>query len=115
MKILLGEFNAKLGRENIFKLTIGNESLHQVSNDIADKIENFVTLKNLVVKSKMLSNRKIHKYSQPISEISTGSTKYMTFNSVYNIRYHQITNVRIQRGITTIHKEGMNPRDRRNQ
>jgi len=27
-KILVGDFNAKVGRENIFKLTIGNESLH---------------------------------------------------------------------------------------
>jgi len=33
MKIVLGDFKAKVGRENIFKLTIGNESLHQVSND----------------------------------------------------------------------------------
>jgi hypothetical protein len=28
MKILVGYFNAKLGREVIFKLKIGNESLH---------------------------------------------------------------------------------------
>ena len=27
MKILLGDFNAKVGRENIFKPTIGNKSL----------------------------------------------------------------------------------------
>jgi hypothetical protein len=33
MKIILGDFNAKVGRENIFKPTIGNESLHQDSND----------------------------------------------------------------------------------
>jgi hypothetical protein len=33
MKILLGDFNAKVGRENIFKPTIGNESLHEISND----------------------------------------------------------------------------------
>ena len=33
MKILLGDFNAKVGRENIFKPTIGNGSLHQDSND----------------------------------------------------------------------------------
>ena len=33
MKILLGDFTAKVGRENIFKLTIGNQSLHQDSND----------------------------------------------------------------------------------
>jgi hypothetical protein len=29
MKILLGYFNAELGRENIFKPAVGNESLHQ--------------------------------------------------------------------------------------
>ena len=28
MKILLGDFNSKVGREKIFKPTIGNESLH---------------------------------------------------------------------------------------
>jgi hypothetical protein len=34
MQILLGDFNAKLGRENIFKLTIGNASLYQDGNDM---------------------------------------------------------------------------------
>jgi hypothetical protein len=33
MKILLGDFNAKVGREDIFKPTIWNESLHEISND----------------------------------------------------------------------------------
>jgi hypothetical protein len=33
MKILLRDFNAKVGREDIFKLTIGNGSLHEISND----------------------------------------------------------------------------------
>jgi len=33
MKIILGDFNAKMGIENIFKSTIRNESLHQDSND----------------------------------------------------------------------------------
>ena len=32
MKILLGDFNAKVGRKNIFKPTIGNESFHQDSD-----------------------------------------------------------------------------------
>jgi len=48
--ILLGDFNAKVGRENIFKLTIWTESLHQDSNSDVT-IVNFVTSKNLVVKS----------------------------------------------------------------
>ena len=63
MKILLGDFNAKVGRENIFKLTIGNESLHQDSNDNGVRIVNFATSKNLVVKSTMFPHRIIHKYT----------------------------------------------------
>ena len=43
MKILLGDFNAKVGRQNIFKLTVSNESLHQDSNDNGFGIVNFAT------------------------------------------------------------------------
>jgi hypothetical protein len=63
MKILLGDFNAKVGRENIFKPTIGNEGLHQVSNDNWFRIKNCATSKNLVVKSTMFPHRNIHKYT----------------------------------------------------
>ena len=40
MKILLGDFNAIVRSENIFKPTIGNESLHQDSNDNGVRIVN---------------------------------------------------------------------------
>jgi hypothetical protein len=53
MKILLGDFNEKVGREDIFKSTIGNESSHEISNDNGVKVLNFATSKNLVVKSTM--------------------------------------------------------------
>jgi len=53
MKILLEESNKKVGRENIFKLTIENESLHQDSNDDDVRIVYFATSKNLVVKRTM--------------------------------------------------------------
>ena len=45
MKILLGDFNAKVEGENIFKPTIGNESLHQDSNDNVIRIVNFAPSK----------------------------------------------------------------------
>jgi len=45
MKILLGDFNAKVERDNIFKPAIGNDSLHQDSNDNDISIVNFDTLK----------------------------------------------------------------------
>ena len=63
MKILLGYFNAKLGREDMFKPIIGQESLHQDSNDNGVRLVNFVTSKNLFVKSTMFPHRNIHKYT----------------------------------------------------
>jgi exonuclease III len=63
MKILLGDFNAKVGREHTFKLTIGNGSLHETSNDNGVRVVNFATSKNLVVNSTMFPHCKIHKYT----------------------------------------------------
>jgi hypothetical protein len=63
MKILLGDFSAKVGREEIFKPTIGNESLHEISNDNGVRLVNFATFKNLRVKSTMFPHRNIHKYT----------------------------------------------------
>jgi hypothetical protein len=63
MKIVLGDFNAKVGKENIFKPTIGNESLHEISNDNGVRLVNFTTSKNLRAKSTMFPHRNIHKYT----------------------------------------------------
>jgi hypothetical protein len=43
MKMLLGDFNAKVGREDIFKSIIGNTSLHKISNDNGVRVVNFAT------------------------------------------------------------------------
>jgi hypothetical protein len=51
MKILLSDFNEKVGRENIFKPTIGKESLYEISNDNGVTVVTFATSKNLVVRS----------------------------------------------------------------
>jgi hypothetical protein len=59
MQILFGDFNAKMGREDIIKLTIGNERLHETSNDNGVRVVYFATSKYLVVKGKMSPLRKI--------------------------------------------------------
>jgi hypothetical protein len=69
--MLLDDLNAEVGRENIFKQTIGNESLHEVSNDNAVRVVNLAISKNLVVKSTMLPHRKIHKYTWTSPEGNT--------------------------------------------
>jgi len=43
MKILLGDFEAKVRRENIFKPTIENDSLDQDSNNNGVRIVNFTS------------------------------------------------------------------------
>jgi hypothetical protein len=45
MKILLGDFIAKLGREGIFKPKIWNESLHKIRNDNGVRLVNFAASK----------------------------------------------------------------------
>jgi hypothetical protein len=54
MKILLGDFNAKVRKEDIFELTTGNASLHEISNDNGVRVVNFTASKNLTVKSTLL-------------------------------------------------------------
>jgi hypothetical protein len=63
IQILLGDFNAKVGREDIFKPTIGNESLHEISNYNGVRLVKFATSKNLRVKSTMFPHHNIHKYT----------------------------------------------------
>jgi hypothetical protein len=51
MKMLLGDFNAKEGRKDIFKPTVWNKCLHKISNNNCVKVVNFATSKNLTVKN----------------------------------------------------------------
>jgi hypothetical protein len=51
------------GGEDIFKSTIGNDSLHQDSNDNGVRIVNLATSNNLVVKGMMFLYQNIHKYT----------------------------------------------------
>ena len=63
MKILLGDFNAKVERVNIFKPTIGQERLHQHSNDNGVRLSTLAIFKNLMGKSTIFPHRINHKYT----------------------------------------------------
>jgi hypothetical protein len=43
MNILVGDFSAKVGREDIFKPAVVNESSHKISNDNGSRVVNFST------------------------------------------------------------------------
>jgi hypothetical protein len=63
MKMLLGDFSAKVGGENTLKPTIGNESLHKIDNDNGGRMVNFATSKILTFGSTMFPHLKIHKFT----------------------------------------------------
>ena len=60
---MLRDFSEKFGREDIFRPTIGNDSLHQDSNNNSVRTTNFTTSKNLVVRRKMFPHRNFHKHA----------------------------------------------------
>jgi len=85
-----------VGRKNIFKPTIGNESLHQDSNDNGVRITNFATSKNLAVKSTMFPHRNILKYTWTSPD---GQTHTQNVHVLIDRRLHSsILDVRSFRG-----------------
>jgi exonuclease III len=54
LKMLLGDFNAKEGREDIFK--------HEIINNNGVRVVNFAKSKSLTVKSMMFPHHNIHKF-----------------------------------------------------
>jgi hypothetical protein len=59
--MLLRNFNANVGREDIFKGTFGNKSLHEVSNDNGVRVVSFDTLEIIIVKNTVFPHCNIHK------------------------------------------------------
>jgi hypothetical protein len=59
----MGDFTAKVGREEFFKQIFGNECQHAASNDIGVRVVNFATSKKLIVKSTTFPHRDIHKHT----------------------------------------------------
>ena len=61
IKILLGDFNAKLGREVYYRRTIGKHSLHETSNDNGTRLIDFAASRNIVASSTYFERKDIHK------------------------------------------------------
>lgn len=59
--VILGDFNAKIGRKNTYKLTIGSEILHYISNGNGTMSIIMAIAKNLIVSSTYFPRKDIHK------------------------------------------------------
>lgn len=61
MKIILGDFNGKIGKERIYHPTTGRHSLHDNTSSNGTKLIEFATAKEMVISSTYFPHKRIHK------------------------------------------------------
>jgi exonuclease III len=61
VRIILGDFNAKIDREELYKPVIGEHSKHNVSNSSGVRVIDFAAGKNMRLCSTYFPHRNIHK------------------------------------------------------
>ncbi|XP_039297987.1 uncharacterized protein LOC120354665 [Nilaparvata lugens] len=96
MKIIVGDFNAKIGKDECYKQYTGKHSLHAESSDNGVRLINFAASKNLVVGSTMFQRKDIHKATWHSPD---GSTNNQIDHLLIDSRhYSNLMGVRTYRG-----------------
>lgn len=95
MKIVLGDFNAQIGKEPVFIPTIGKHSLHQKTNDNGERLISFATSRSLVIMSTIFPHKEKHKqtWTSP-----NGVATQIDHILVSNRHFNTIKDVRSFRG-----------------
>ena len=96
IKIILGDFNAKVGKESIHKPTIGNGSLHNETNNNGRKMIQFAISKVLTVRSTTFPNKDIQR---KIWYSADGRTANQTDHILISNKFRSaVTDIRALRG-----------------
>lgn len=60
IKVVIGDCNAKIGKETMFAPTIGLQSLHERSNNNGQRLITFASSRNMTISSTTFSQKDIH-------------------------------------------------------
>jgi exonuclease III len=71
VKIIIGDLNAKIGREDIYRPINAKYSGHTKSNDNGIRVINYVSSRNLVIGTAMFDHKDIHKMTRKSPDRST--------------------------------------------
>ena len=96
IKIIPGDFNAKVGKEDIHKPTIGNENVHNETNNNRIKMIQFTISKGFTVRSTPFPHKDIHKETRYSPDGRTANHIDHVLNS--NRFRSAITDIRALRG-----------------
>ncbi|CAG4965960.1 unnamed protein product [Colias eurytheme] len=96
VKIIIGDLNAKVGREKLYRPTIGAHSLHETSNDNGTRLVALATSLNMTIGSTCFPHKSIHK-------VTWVSPDRITHNQIDHIlvdnrHYSNLLDVRSHRG-----------------
>jgi len=99
-KIIVDDFNAKIGKEETYTPTIGKDSLHNDTNDNGNKLITFATARNMRISSTMFPHKNIHKQTwiSPCGKVRNQIDHVMVD---YRIR-SSINDVRSMRGSSAV-------------
>jgi hypothetical protein len=92
-RMSLGDFSDKVDIEGIFKPTTGNEHLHEINNNNGVRVANFVTSKNLIITSAMITHRNIPTFTWTPPDGKT----HNQINHILIERYETNPNIRLDR------------------
>jgi hypothetical protein len=59
--ILLGDFNAKIGKENSIATVAGKYNLHEVTSENGKRLGQFAARHNMIIESTCFEHKRIHK------------------------------------------------------
>ena len=96
VKIIIGDLNAKIGQEEMYRPITGKYSLHTLSNDNRMRFINFACFENVVVGGTLFNHKDIHK-------MTWRSPDGQTFNRIHHLlidarHLSNVTDVRTLRG-----------------
>jgi hypothetical protein len=84
IKIILGDFNAKIGKEVMYRPAIGTHSRHETSNENGRRVVDFTLWKNMCISSIYFPQINIHKETR-ISP--NGGTRNQTDHVIIDTRH----------------------------
>ena len=98
VRIILGDFNAQIGREECYSTVAGMHSLHEISNDNGCRVVNFAISNGLVIRSTQFQRKDIYKVTWNSND---GTTQTQIDHVLVDRKFSQnIINVRSYRGTT---------------